>query len=153
MKVAEVMTRGVEPIPADTTVQGAAIKMAEEDVGAVLIGTEDLLEGILTDRDIILRLVVDGRDVTSVQVREVMSSTLFTCREEDDVGGAFQQMSGHQVRRLPVLDEAGKLVGIVTLSDLTRLHRDAQQMSEALREIAEPHRSRTIEAGAPEDGQ
>ncbi|MFP5407496.1 MAG: CBS domain-containing protein, partial [Gammaproteobacteria bacterium] len=105
MKVADVMSRGVELVSPDATVQEAATRMAEDDVGAVLVGTDDRLEGVLTDRDIILRVVVDGRDARSVLVRNVMSSTLFACRESDTVEDAFREMSERQVRRLPVFDE------------------------------------------------
>src|SRR5688500_3420354 len=76
MKVAEVMSRGVDPIDPTATVQQAARQMAEFDIGAVLIGTEERLEGILTDRDVILRVVVDGRNPAEVIVRDVMSPTL-----------------------------------------------------------------------------
>lgn len=140
MNIADVMTRGVEPISPEATVQDAAICMAEQDVGALLVGSVGAVEGIVTDRDILLRVVVEGVNPASVQVRDVMSSTLFTCREDDPVEVAFQQMSQHQVRRLPVLDNDGELVGIVTLGDLARREPDPRQALEALREVAEPHR-------------
>ena len=150
MQVAEVMSRGVDLVSPDATVQEAATRMAENDVGAVLVGKEDALEGILTDRDILLRAVVDGRDVTRVPVRDVMSSTLYTCREDDTIEDAFRQMRERQVRRLPVLDAAGALTGIVTLSDLGRLERDPRRASEALREIADPHRRRDRASDQPD---
>ena len=150
MQVAEVMSRGVDLVSPDATVQEAATRMAENDVGAVLVGKEDALEGILTDRDILLRAVVDGRDVTRVPVRDVMSSTLYTCREDDTIEDAFRQMRERQVRRLPVLDAAGALTGIVTLSDLGRLERDPRRASEALREIADPHRRRDRGSDQPD---
>jgi len=153
MKVADVMSRGVEVVSPDSTVQEAATAMAEYDVGAVLVGGGDGLEGILTDRDIILRAVVEGRDVTRLRVREIMSASLFTVREDDTVEAAFREMSERQVRRLPVLDRDGGLTGIVTLSDLGRLERDPRLASETLREIAEPHRRRTVDGeseAAPE---
>jgi CBS domain-containing protein len=148
MRVADVMTRGVDLLSPDATVQEAATRMAEADVGALLIGNDGVLEGVLTDRDIILRVVVDGLDNAATLVRQVMSSTLFTCRETDTVESAFREMSERQVRRLPVLDEEGVLSGIVTLSDLSRLEEDPQRTSELLREIAEPHRRRSVEPGA-----
>lgn len=147
MKVADVMSLGVELVPADATVQEAALRMAEEDVGAVLVGTPEAVQGILTDRDIILRLVVDGRNPAEVRVREIMSSTLFTCRQDDGVEDAFRQMSERQVRRMPVLDESGQLIGIVTLSDLAKFEPDPGQKVEALRRIAEPHRNQTAASG------
>lgn len=149
MKVADVMSRGVDLVPPGATVQEAAMKMAEEDIGAVVVGTDDGLEGVLTDRDIILRAVVEGRDIATLIVRDLMSSTVFTCREDDSVEDAFREMSERQVRRLPVLDGEGRLVGIVTLSDLARLNRDPRGTSEALREMAEPHRRRA--SASPDD--
>jgi CBS domain-containing protein len=140
------MSRGVDLVSPDATVQEAAIRMAEGDVGAVLVGRRDEVEGILTDRDIIVRAVVGGRDTTLVMVREIMSSHLFTCRETDTLEAAFREMQERQIRRLPVLDRDGILTGIVTLSDLGRLERDPRRTSEALREIAEPHRRRTDES-------
>ena len=140
MKVAEVMSRGIEPIAASASVQEAAMQMAEYDVGAVLIGTKEALEGILTDRDIILRLVVDGRNPAEVPVKEVMSSTLFTCREDETLDAAFAQMRERQIRRMPVCDTAGRPVGVVTLGDLAKFVESDAAAGEALREVSEPHR-------------
>jgi CBS domain-containing protein len=143
MKVVDAMNRGLDPVPPDTTVQEAAVRMATEDVGAVLVGTIEQLQGILTDRDILIRVVVKGGDPSAIRVADVMSSTLFTCSVDDTVESAFEKMRDHQVRRLPVFDEAGKPIGIVTLSDLAgQLKVD----HEALRKIAEPHRDASPEA-------
>ena len=142
MKVGDVMTHGVEFAPPDATVQEAATIMAEHDVGALPIGAADALEGILTDRDIILRVVVDGRDPSQVRVRDVMSSMLFTCGPDDTVDAALRTMREHQVRRLPVLDGDEHVIGIVALSDLARAEHSAapEKIVEALRDVAEPHR-------------
>ena len=120
MKVGDVMTPGVELVPADATVRDAALVMAEHDIGAVLVGPEGKPAGILTDRDIIIRVVVEGRDPGAVAAGEVMSSTLFTCRDDDPVEAALGRMEERQVRRLPVVDAGGRLVGIVARSDLHR---------------------------------
>lgn len=148
MRVADVMSREVELVSPDATVQEAATVMAEYDVGAILIGEQDALAGILTDRDIILRAVVNGRDPAQLKARDVMSSMLFVCREDDTLEDAFREMSERQVRRLPVLDRDGRLAGIVTLSDLGRHGPDPRGASEALREIAEPHRRKKLEPEA-----
>ena len=144
MKVADVMTRAVEPIDPTATVQQAATRMAELDVGAMLVGTAERLEGVLTDRDILLRVVVDGRNPAEVIVRDVMSSSLFACRPEDTVEAAFAEMRRRQIRRMPVLAEAGSLLGIVTLSDLTKAITGPEQVQEALRDLSEPHRARRV---------
>ncbi len=145
------MTRGVDPVDPTATVQQAATQMAELDVGAVLVGTAERLEGILTDRDIILRAVVDGRHPEAVIVRDVMSSTLFGCRPNDTVESAFAEMRERQIRRMPVLDDDGRPVGVVTLSDLSKAIAGPEQVQEALRDISEPHRARqAAEGAAPE---
>ena len=155
MKVAEVMSRGVDPVDPAATVQTAATQMAELDVGAVLVGTSEKIDGILTDRDIILRLVVDGRNPAEVPVKDVMSSTVFCCRTDDLVQDAFVQMRERQIRRMPVLNEDSRPVGIVTLSDLAKAIDGLEQIQEHLREISEPHRSRKAveadEAVEPDD--
>ncbi|MDQ4060721.1 MAG: CBS domain-containing protein [Pseudomonadota bacterium] len=142
MKVGDIMTRTVEAVSPDATIQEAATLMAEHDIGAVLVSAEGAPEGILTDRDIILRVVVDGRDPAQVRVREVMSKRLFTCRADDTVDGALRMMRDHQVRRLPVVDDDGQLLGIVALSDLAKAEPlpEPEKVVEALREVAEPHR-------------
>lgn len=155
MRVAEVMTRGVEPVAPDATVQDAATQMAEFDVGAVLVGDENGLVGILTDRDIILRVVVDGKHPAEVAVKDAMSDNVFTCGEDDTAEMVVVQMRERQVRRMPVIDDAGELVGIVTLSDLAKTITGPEQIQEAIRTLSEPHRSREApqeESGDEADG-
>ncbi len=139
MKVREVMQKSIEPIAPDASVGEAALRMAELDRGAVVVGTKDALVGILTDRDIILRLVAVGRNPAEVRVGDVMSSTLFTCREDDTLEHVFHEMRERQVRRLPVIDSTGKPVGIVTLRDLARIGREPDAVEQALRDLVEPH--------------
>jgi CBS domain-containing protein len=138
MRIGEVMSKGLEIVSPDATVKEAATRMAEADVGAILVGNVDELQGILTDRDIIIRVVVEGRDPTVVDVRDVMSATLFTCSVDDSLESVVADMKRRQVRRLPVLDARGKPVGIVTLSDLA--HHLSLPDVERLRRIVEPHR-------------
>jgi CBS domain-containing protein len=123
MLVGDVMTRGVEYVAPTSSVQEAAIAMAEHDIGAVLVGAATALVGILTDRDIIIRAVTAGRDLAATAVQEVMSASLFLVREDDTVEQALERMARHQVRRLPVVDAAGRVVGIVARSDLVDLAR------------------------------
>ena len=139
MKVRDVMQKGIDPIPPDATVREAALRMAELDRGAVLVGTTEALVGILTDRDIILRIVAVGRNPAEAAVGDVMSSALYTCRDDAAPDAAFHEMRERQVRRLPVLDSAGKPVGIVTLRDLARAGREPELLEQALRDLAEPH--------------
>jgi CBS domain-containing protein len=147
MKVSDAMTRAIDFVDPTATVQAAAIQMAELDVGAVVVGTADRIDGILTDRDIIVRLVVEGLNPARIGVRDIMTPDVITCREDHDVEDAFAAMREGQFRRMPVLNEEGKPVGIVTMGDLAKHVESPEKVAEKLREISEPHRSRE----APEE--
>jgi CBS domain-containing protein len=147
MRVSDVMTRAVDFVDPTATVQAAAIQMAELDVGAVIVGTADRIEGILTDRDIIVRLVVEGLNPARIGVRDIMTPDVISCRADEDVEQAFAAMREGQFRRMPVLNGEGKLVGVVTMSDLAKHVESPEKVAEKLREISEPHRSRE----APEE--
>ena len=121
MLVSDIMARALDYISPSATVQEAATLMGELDVGALPVGSSEDLQGIITDRDILFRVVAEGRDSSKVRVREVMSTNLFTCRETDTVEAAMDIMGSYHIRRLPVLDDGGLVIGIVTLSDLSRL--------------------------------
>ena len=149
MRVAEVMSRGVDPVARDATVQEAATQMAEFDIGAVFVGDESQLVGVLTDRDILLRVVVEGKNPAEVTVGDVMSNELFTCKEDDTVETAIATMRERQIRRMPVLDREGATVGVVALSDLAKGFAGPEQLVETIRRLSEPHRSR--EAPEPDD--
>ncbi|AWU95907.1 CBS domain-containing protein (plasmid) [Azospirillum ramasamyi] len=114
------MAKALEFIGPDATVQEAATLMGELDVGALPVGAAEDLLGILTDRDILFRVVAEGGDSTRVRVREVMSSSVFSCRDTDTLATAMDIMGAYHVRRLPVLDEAKHVVGWLTLSDVSR---------------------------------
>ena len=118
--VSEIMAKALEFIGPDATVQEAATLMSELDVGALPVGAAEDLLGILTDRDILFRVVAEGGDSTRVRVREVMSSSVFSCRDTDTLATAMDIMGAYHVRRLPVLDEAKHVVGWLTLSDVSR---------------------------------
>ncbi len=118
--VSEIMAKALEFIAPDATVQEAATLMGELDVGALPVGSAEDLLGILTDRDILFRVVAEGGDSTRVRVREVMSSSVFSCRDTDTLATAMDIMGAYHVRRLPVLDEAKQVVGWLTLSDVSR---------------------------------
>jgi CBS domain-containing protein len=150
MKVADVMTPGIDIVDPSASVQAAATQMAELDVGAVMIGTAEAVEGILTDRDILVRVVVEGRNPGEVTVSDVMTPEVTVCRAEDTIEDAFAQMREGQFRRMPVIDENGKPIGVVALSDLAKNVESPEKLAETLREISEPHRSRKDPAEAAE---
>ncbi len=120
MKVGDVMTRDVEFVDVGTTIAEAAAAMGDLAVGALPVGNADDLQGLLTDRDILFRVVAAGRSNTQTSVGEVMTTTLFSCRQEDEIGTALDLMGARNLRRLPVLDGNGRVVGLITLADLSR---------------------------------
>ena len=124
--VRDLMTDKVCSIDADKPVEYAAKMMKDEDVGLAPIVEGDRLVGTLTDRDIAIRVVAEGRDPKSTTVREVASSDLVTVDPQQDLDEALRLMAQHQVRRLPVVEEDGRLVGIVAQADVARDGDDSQ---------------------------
>lgn len=120
MNVADVMTRDVEFILPAATIAEAAIAMGDLAVGALPVGTAEDLQGILTDRDILFRVVAPGASNATTLVGDVMTPTVYSCRQEDRLTTALDIMGARNVRRLPVLDTNGHMVGLVTLADLSR---------------------------------
>ena len=119
MKISEVMTTEVETISADQTAREAAAFMLRADAGSIPVCEGDRVVGMITDRDIAVRGVAEGRG-PDTPVSELMSDGIICAREDDDVQEVAQRMSEEQVRRLPVLDADDRLCGIVSLGDLTR---------------------------------
>lgn len=118
MKINQIMSRLVDLIDPTTTIAAAAGKMRDEDVGCLLIGRDGQLFGIVTDRDIAVRALADGRNATHEPVWTVMSNEVVCCFEDQPVEEAARIMAEHSVRRLPVLDREGLLSGIVSVTDV-----------------------------------
>jgi CBS domain-containing protein len=141
MQIREIMTRDVEVIPPNASVCDAAGKMKELDIGAIPVCDGRKLRGLVTDRDITVRAVAEGRDVSKTRVSEVMSTDIAYCFEDDEVEDAAQLMEVKQIRRLPILDRDKQLVGIVSLGDLSVRTEGTEEQDlagEALEEISEP---------------
>jgi len=136
-KISEVMTRGIQIANPDQTIREAAMTMAREDIGSLPVGENDRLIGMITDRDIALRAVAEGRS-PNTPVRDVMTDDIKYCFEDDDVAQVAQNMAELQVRRLPVLNREKRLVGIVALSNVAQCG-DKKATSEMLRGVATPH--------------
>ncbi len=136
----DVMTR--EPAscqPTDSLVRVAQI-MKSHDVGSVPIvdGASRKLVGMVTDRDIAIKAVASGRSCETATVRDVMSTDVVTCREDESIEAAVSRMAERQVRRIPVADQNGVLVGIISQADIaTRVQRD-QTTGELVEAISEP---------------
>jgi CBS domain-containing protein len=123
-------------IDADKNVVYAAKMMREEDVGLAPIVEGNRLVGTLTDRDIALRVVAEGRDPESTTVREVASSDLVTVDPQQGLDEALRLMAQHQVRRLPVVEEDGRLVGVVAQADVAQ-HASPSETGRMVEEISE----------------
>jgi len=117
MRVNEVMSRDVQICTPGSTIRDCAKKMAEIDAGAIPVGENDRLIGIVTDRDIAIRAIAQGKGPDTA-VREIMSAEVKYCFEDEDVHHVAKNMAEIQVRRLPVVSRDKRLVGIVSLADL-----------------------------------
>jgi CBS domain-containing protein len=134
--IREVMTSKLCTIDADKPVAYAAKMMRDEDVGLAPIVEGDRLVGTLTDRDIAVRVVAEGRDPQATPVSDVASTDLVTVDPQQDLDEALRLMAEHQVRRIPVVEEDGRLVGIVAQADVAR-QADDRQTGEVVERISQ----------------
>jgi CBS domain-containing protein len=138
MKLSEIMTENVEVLPPDASLQEAAQRMKELNVGLIPICDGQRLVGTLTDRDITVRATADGLDPCQTTVGEVMSAQVLYCFEDQGVEEAARIMNERQVRRLPILDRKKRLCGIVSLGDIAVRTGSRQLSGEALEGVSEP---------------
>ena len=136
MQVNEAMSSDVKIASPDQSIRDAAKMMAELDAGVLPVGENDKLVGMITDRDIAVRAVAAGKPPTT-KVREVMSSEVKYCFEDDDLDDVAENMADIKVRRLPLLNREKRLVGIVSLGDIA-LFDGAGSAGSALCVISEP---------------
>ena len=133
----DLMIRDVKVISSDMTIGDAAKKMRDGDFGMMPVGEEDRMIGTISDRDIAIRAVAEGKDGRT-KVRDVMSEGIIWVYEDDSVEQAATMMSKHQVRRLPVVNRDKRLVGIVALGDVAVESSKIQPAAQALAEISKP---------------
>jgi CBS domain-containing protein len=138
MLVRDIMTSDVEVIAPGDTLEQAARKMGELDIGPLPVCEGRRVVGMLTDRDITVRATAAGCDPGTTRVGDTMSRDIICCREGDDVQYAARLMKEKQVRRLLVMSGAGELVGIVSLGDLATEAGDRGQSGEVLHEVSRP---------------
>jgi CBS domain-containing protein len=119
MKVSEIMSRDVQVAAPDVSIKEAARIMANMDAGAVPVGEEEQLVGMITDRDIAVRAVAEGKS-PDTPVRDVMSTDILYCFQDDDIEQVARNMAEMKVRRLPVVDRHKRLVGIVSFGDVAK---------------------------------
>jgi CBS domain-containing protein len=135
-QIRELMTVKPRTVKAGDSIVDAAKLMKGEDAGIAPIVDGEKLVGVITDRDIAIRVVAEGKDPQSTKVEEIASQNLVTIDPQQDLDEALRLMAQHQVRRLPVVEEDGKLVGIVAQADVAR-HADAARTGEVVEEISE----------------
>jgi CBS domain-containing protein len=141
MKVSEVMTRAVDVIHPDSTLDEAAERMRRLDIGPLPVCDGDRLVGMITDRDITVRGTAESRDPVTTRVSEIMSPEVVFTYDDEDVKEAAKLMQDHQLRRLVVLNREKKLVGIVSLGDLAVETKDDKLKGQVLEEISQPSES------------
>jgi len=136
MKVSDIMPRDVRLLNPEHTIREAACLMAEIDAGALPVGEDDRLIGMITDRDIVIRAVALGKSPAR-KVGDVMSKELLYCFENDNLEDVARNMAKSQVRRLPVLNSDKRLVGIISLGDLAR-NDDPTTVGRAVSKVSTP---------------
>ena len=135
-RIRELMTENPKTVSSDATVVEAARVMRDGDVGLVPVVDGDRLVGTVTDRDIAIRVVAEERDPNTTTVRETASTDLVTIDPEQDLDEALRLMAQHQVRRLPVVEEDGRLVGIVAQADVAR-HGEDRETGQVVEQISQ----------------
>lgn len=138
MELRDIMTKNVESVNKNSPLKEAARLMKEHNVGSIPVCESDRIVGIVTDRDIVLKGVVDSDRLINITCGEIMSSNLITGTPEMDVHEAANIMADNQVRRLPIV-ENGKLIGIVALGDLAVESKFINEAGDALNDISKPN--------------
>ena len=139
-KCSDVMTKDLVYSSPTDSVADVAHLMKKEDIGPVLIVSDKengkRLVGIVTDRDLAIKVVGEGRDPKKTKVEEVMTEKIITCRMDDDVQNAIKAMAQYQLRRIPVVDHAGMLVGIISQADVATRLNEPKKTAEVVKEIS-----------------
>ncbi len=138
MKVSEIMSRKLVVVSPADTVKSAANAMRSSNVGILPVLSEDRMIGIITDRDIVIRVVADGKSPAECEVGDVMTEEIHYCLDDDDIEEVARRLGEQRIRRMPVLDRNNRPVGLISLDDIA-IHADwGRTVAEALRRIAAP---------------
>ena len=135
LRASEIMTKNVRVATRDMSLSEVAVMMRDGDMGAVPVVDNGKLIGIVTDRDIVVRMIADGKDA-STPITEAMTTELFTVAPDDFVFEAIRLMGDKQVRRIPVVGANGELVGIIAMADVALEMEDEREIAETLEEIS-----------------
>ena len=139
MKVKDAMHKGVDWVSPDTPVTELAKLMRDHDVGAIPIGENDRLVGMVTDRDIVCKgLAQDNFDARSAAARDVMTAQIHCCREDEDLAKAVRHMEELKIRRLPVINKSKRMVGILSLGDVSH-SAPTDLLSECIKTVSAHH--------------
>jgi CBS domain-containing protein len=137
MKVKDAMHKGADWVAPDTPVAQVAKKMRELDVGSIPVGENDKLIGMVTDRDITCRAVANGKDLSKLTARDVMTKGIVYCRDGEELDDALRIMESKKIRRLPVIDEKKRMVGMLSLGDVS--HAASHELSGELMAAVSSH--------------
>jgi len=137
MKVKNAMHQGAEWVAPETPVAEVARRMKELDVGSIPVGENDKLIGMVTDRDITCRAVANGRDLSKLTARDVMTKGIVYCRDSEDLDDALRIMESKKVRRLPVINEKKRMVGMLSFGDVS--HAASHELSGELMAAVSTH--------------
>ena len=139
MKVKDAMHKGVDWVNPDTPIAEIAKLMRAHDIGAIPIGEDDHLVGMVTDRDIVCKgLAQDGFDASSATARDVMTPGIHCCREDDDLAKAVKHMESLHIRRLPVINKNKRMVGMLSLGDISQAAPN-ELVSEMTKSVSSHH--------------
>jgi CBS domain-containing protein len=136
LKVSELMSTRVVSVEPGTNVREAAVLMNRNNIGSVPVVENGAVSGMLTDRDIVLRCVAEGKDASTVRVSDICTTGAVSVKPGQPIHDAINLMASEQIRRLPVVDN-GRLVGILSLADIAR-EKSGMELAEALSEISMP---------------
>lgn len=136
MKAQDIMTTEVVSVDKTTSIKDAAVKMAETDVGSVVVNDRDTLVGIITDRDITIRAVAQKDDLNKVTCADVMSTNVVTASSDTDMEDVIGLMSEHQIKRIPIVDKKS-VVGMISLRDISQTIEWDDEAGELINDITD----------------
>ncbi len=138
MTCRDVMTRNPTCCSPSDTVEKVAQIMKSKDIGPVPIAEDGQLVGIVTDRDLAINVVAEGRDPRQTTAEEIMARNVITCEADDDIQSALEAMAQHQVRRIPVVDDDGRIIGVIAQADIATRARQPEKTAAVVQEISKP---------------
>lgn len=138
MSLKSIMIEDITALPSTASVLDAAKFMTDMNVGSVIVTDDDRPSGMITDRDVVAKVIAQGKDSSTTRISEIMVSPVVSIAEDKDIVDATQLMSNHGIRRLPITNTGGKLVGVVSLDDvLVQLGMEMQNIATTLKKEIE----------------